>query len=53
MIRTLTTNEIAINATVEKVATEAEVVNVPFLKHVIEKSAEVLSGLFLKCMIEI
>ncbi len=52
MMGTPTIKEIATNAAVGKMGTEAEVVDVPSLERVIEKLAEVLSGLFLKCVIE-
>lgn len=52
MVGTPTTKEITTNAVVERVATKVEVVDVPSLEQGIEKSAEVLIGLFLTYMIE-
>lgn len=53
MMETPITKEITTNAIVRRVVTEAQVVDVPSSEHVIEKLSEVLSGLFLKCVIEI
>ncbi len=52
MVRTPTTKEIVINVTVGRVVMETQVVDVPFSKCIMEKLAEVLSGLFLKYVIE-
>ncbi len=52
MVGTSITKEIATNIAVGRVVTEAEVVDLLFLEHIMEKSAEVLSGLFLKCVME-
>lgn len=51
MVGIPTTNEIATNAAV-RVATEAEVVDVPSSERIMEKLAEVLNKLFLKCKME-
>lgn len=46
MVGTLTTKVIATNLVIAKVMSKAEVMNVPFPKCIIEKLAEILSGLF-------
>ncbi len=52
MMGTPTTKEITTNAIVERVVTEAEVVDIPSSERVIEKLAEELNGLFWKYVIE-
>ena len=53
MVETSTTKEIATNAAVRRVAIEAEVVEFLSSERVIKKLAEMLSNLFLKCIIKI
>lgn len=49
---TPTTKRIATNVAVERVTAEVEVMDVPSLERIIEKLVEVLSKLFLKCVME-
>lgn len=53
MVETPTTKEITTNVVVGRAATKAEVVDVSSSEYIIEKSADVLGGLFLKYEIKI